>query len=135
MLIEWTTSPNEQDIEFLNARINAETADYGQATPFACFARDSDDTIIAGCNGVCLYGALYTDQLWVDPEYRHQGLAKRLMEEAHDLGHQLGCNIASVQTMDFQNARAFYEKLGYKVDYIREGYRHGASCLFLSKRL
>ena len=40
--------------------------------------RDDDSKIIAGANGFVIYGAIYTDQLWVDKDYRGQGFAKKL---------------------------------------------------------
>jgi GNAT superfamily N-acetyltransferase len=76
--IEYTKNPATSDIDFLTKQINQETSEYGEAYPFAFFMRDDDSKIIAGANGFVIYGAIYTDQLWVDKDYRGQGFAKKL---------------------------------------------------------
>jgi ribosomal protein S18 acetylase RimI-like enzyme len=135
MKIELDYSPEAKDIEFLTAKINEEVKEYGSAFPFAFFIRNKDDQIIAGCNGYIIFGCIYTDQLWVDPNYRHQGFAKSLMEKVHEHGRKQACSMATVCTMSFQNAVNFYKKLGYTVDFERQGYAKDASCLFLRKDL
>ncbi|WP_245611617.1 MULTISPECIES: GNAT family N-acetyltransferase [unclassified Wolbachia] len=55
-------------------------------------------------------------------DYRRKGMGKQLMEEVHDYGREMHCKIATVATMNFQKAKVFYEKLGYKCDLVRPGY-------------
>lgn len=135
MKIERTTSPNTNDIDFLTQQINQETPDFGNAHPFAFFIRNDSGNIIAGCNGSVVYGTIYTDQLWVDPDYRNQGLGKELMESVHEYGREIGCTMATAATMSFQDAREFYERLGYESDFERSGYTNGSSCILLSRGL
>ncbi len=133
--IEKTFAPNSRDIDFLTEKINGETAQYGEAHPFGFFIRDEKGLIVAGANGFVLYGSIYTDQLWVDPKSRRQGLAGQLMEQVHKLGISEGCTFSAVSTMSFQPALNFYKKLGYKVDFERSGYINDSSCFFLKKKL
>ncbi len=133
--IERSINPSQKNIEYLTQKINEETADKGKAYPFAFFIRDDKDMIIAGCNGSVIFGTIYTDQLWVHPLYRRQGLGQQLMEQVHAYGSEIGCHMATVATMDFQNARLFYEALGYQCDFERQGYVENATCLFLKKIL
>lgn len=128
-------NPRSEDVLFLNEQINTETAEYGKAFPFAFFIRDDKENIIAGANGFVIYGAIYTDQLWVAPLHRTQGFARKLMSEVHKYGIQKGCKIATIQTMTFQNAVGFYERLGYKVDHERKGYVENSSCISMVKKL
>lgn len=116
MKIEWTLMPSEQDIHFLTQQINAETPEQGEAYPFAFFIRNDALEIIAGCNGSVIFGAMYTDQLWVHPDHRNQGLGRQLMAQVHDYGREIGCHMATCATMSFQGARQFYETLGYACD-------------------
>lgn len=116
MKIEHTTSPSSKDIEFLLKKINEETVDKGTCNPFAFFIRDDTEQIIVGCSGFVIYGSIYTDLLWVHSDYRRKGMGKQLMEEVHDYGREMHCKIATVATMNFQKAKVFYEKLGYKCD-------------------
>ena len=99
MNIDFKSYPNSQDIDFLTQRINEETSRFGTAYPFAFFIRGNKDDIIAGCNGSVIFGVIYTDQLWVHPDYRKQGLGKKLMKSIHDYGHEVGCTMATVATM------------------------------------
>ncbi|MDN5248437.1 MAG: GNAT family N-acetyltransferase [Wolbachia endosymbiont of Tyrophagus putrescentiae] len=135
MKIEHTISPNSEDIEYLSTKINEESTDKGVSHPFAFFIRDEKESIIAGCSGYVIYGSIYTDLLWVHKKHRKKGLGKQLMKKVHDYGREMHCKIATVATMSFQKARAFYEKLGYKCDFERQGYVDGAICMFLKKAL
>lgn len=135
MKIEHALSPDTKDIDFLTQKINEENADKGTAYPFAFFTKDDRGEIIAGCNGSVIYGAIYTDQLWVHPDYRKLGFGRKLMEKIHNYGRKAGCSMATVATMSFQEAQSFYEHLGYECDFQRPGYAGGAYCLFLRKVL
>lgn len=135
MNLEYTKNPSPSDVDFITKQINLETSEYGEAYPFAFFMRDDDSKIIAGANGFVIYGAIYTDQLWVDKDYRGQGFATKLMAKVHEFGKLEGCKIATVQTMSFQGAQKFYEKLGYLQDFKRTGYVNGSNCIFMRKAL
>lgn len=135
MKLEITNQPLTHDVDFLTQKINEEIpAQYGVAHPFAIFMKTVDGSILAGCNGSIICGVIYTDQLWVHPEYRRKGIARDLMDKVHQYGKQNGCTMATVSTLDFQVPK-FYQKLGYKIDFSRQGYKNGASCMFLSKVL
>jgi ribosomal protein S18 acetylase RimI-like enzyme len=135
MKIEFTTSPQKDDIDFLTKKIDEETKEYGPMPAFAFFFRNKNDQIIAGCNGFVVYGAIYIDQLWVHPEYRKKGIARELMDQVHNYSKELGCTMVTLTTLSFQGAQEFYNKLGYKVDFEREGYQNNSKCIFLSKKL
>lgn len=124
-----------EDVNFLTSQLNQTSKGFEPLFPFGFFIKDAAKQIQAGVNGSMLYGAIYVDQLWVDPTYRHQGLGSRLMEEVHALGRKKGCTMATVCTMDFLGVQKFYEQLGYQVDFVRLGYEKGSSCIFLSKKL
>ena len=135
MRFEINTSPSTRDIEYLTEKINQESMEFGSAYNFGLFVRDEHNTIIGGSNGSVVFGAIYTDQLWVKKEFRGTGLGRKIMEKIHDYARENGCTIATVATMSFQNARDFYEKLEYVVDFERSGYIMGSSMIFLKKNL
>lgn len=134
-MIEFTKTPKAADIDLLTKHINEETAEYGEAYPFAFFIRDDDGSIAAGANGFVIYGAVYTDQLWVRKDHRGKGLAKDIMDKVHEFGKLEGCNIATVQTMSFQGVQGFYEKLGYIQHFKNPGYVNNSHCIFMRKNL
>ena len=133
--IEFTLFPSTTDVDFLTRKINAETREFREAYSFSFFMRDENNQIIAGCNGSVIFGSIYTDQLWVDPDHRKFGWGHKLMEAVHEYGLQNKCSMATVASMSFQGAKSFYEKLGYVVDFERLGYAQGSSCLFMRKEL
>ncbi|KTD19419.1 GNAT family N-acetyltransferase [Legionella israelensis] len=133
--IEFINQPAPSDVELLTKKINEETAEFGEAHPFAFLIRDNEKHIIAGANGFVIYGTVYTDQLWVDPKYRNQGLAKQIMDKVHEFGRLEGCKVATIQTMSFQNAVRFYKNLGYVPDFKRYGYVDNSYCIFMRKEL
>lgn len=133
--LEFTLSPAAADVDFLTQKINLETPAFGDAHPFAFVMRDHQGQIIAGCNGSVIFGSIYTDQLWVHPDYRQRGFGRQLMEAVHAYGRQQECAMATVATMSFQGARSFYEKLGYVSDFERPGYADNTSCIYLKLTL
>jgi GNAT superfamily N-acetyltransferase len=138
MKIKHTNSPNTEDIYFLRDKIREEIAEYRSTEPFGFFIRNEAGEIIYGCNGYITLGAftsIHTNQLWVHPCNRKQGLASMLMEKVHQYGRLKECSIATVITMSFQSAITLYKKLGYKIDLKRKDNIHGASCFFLRKDL
>jgi GNAT superfamily N-acetyltransferase len=135
MDIEFTNHPQSIEIDFLTRKINEETIHFGAAYPFAFLIRDESNEVIAGCNGSVIFGSIYTDQLWVHPHYRNKGFGRTLVNTVHEYGRQNGCTIATVATMSFQEARRFYEKLGYAVDFERKGYISNSSCIFMKRSL
>ena len=135
MKIEFTTSPKYIDIDFITNQINKEATGYGAAYSFAFFIRNDKDKIIASCNGSVVYGAIHTDQLFVEKIHRKQKLGSKLMKAVHEYALLKECKIATVCTMSFQGATEFYKLFGYEVDFERKGYENGASCLFLKKEL
>lgn len=135
MNFEHTSTPASADIDFLTQKINQETPKFGKAYSFGFFIRDDADQIIAGCNGSVVFGSIYTDQLWVVPHHRKNGLGRKLMEAIHDYGRKSDCSMATVATMSFQGAKAFYEKLGYVSDFERQGYTQNSTCHFMRKEL
>lgn len=135
MNIKLNNSPSESDIEYLRQKIDQETPEYSDYSPFGIFIKDINEQIIAGCNGYIIFGIIYTDQLWVDKNYRKSGIARELLNKVHEHGRKNKCNLATVCTMSFQGALDFYKKLGYEIDFARSGYKDESTGFFLSKKL
>lgn len=99
---------------------------------FSIFIKDPKQNAIAGLCGVTIYGCLYTDMLWVDPSYRNQDLGTKLMKEAEKIALSRGCTFATVHTMDWE-ALGFYQKLGYEIEFVRDGYLNDSKMFMLRK--
>jgi len=102
--------------------------------PFAFFIKDARKAILAGVKGVSLYGCLYVDMLWVGPDMRHKGLGSQLIDACEKLGLERHCTFVSLTTMDWE-ALPFYQKLGYEIEFVREGYEKNSKMYLLRKSL
>lgn len=119
----------------LGSGIDSENPNWPNCKPFGFQINSDEGKLIAGCNGFILFGAVHTDQLWVHPLYRKQGLATQLMNQVHTYGLQKECVMATVNTMSFQNALNFYLKFGYQIEFERQGHTNNSTCYFLKKEL
>lgn len=94
-----------------------------------------DGAKLVGCVVVQpFWGQLHIKYLLVEESYRGQGIARRLMEHALEFGKAQNCRFAFVETMNFQ-APEFYQKLGFKIDFVRHGYDRETSFYYLKKDL
>ncbi|NNM44134.1 MAG: GNAT family N-acetyltransferase [Chlamydiae bacterium] len=80
------------------------------------------------------WGALHVKYVYVNENFRGQGLGARLMERAFSYGRENRCPFAFVETMSFQ-ATGFYQKMGFQLELSRPGYAHGTSFNYLKKTL
>lgn len=106
----------------------------GKIQSFGFFIEDSKNGILAGVKGTTYYGCLYVDSLWVSKEHRHKKWGSQLMAAAEKLGRERNCTFATLTTMDWE-ARPFYQKLGYQIEYTREGYENNSKMYVLRKEL
>ena len=76
---------------------------------------DDNGKIIAGCVAkMYCWNVAYIDTLWVDSEYRGNGLGGELLAEIEKTAKARGCYLIHLDTFDFQ-AKEFYEKQGYEL--------------------
>lgn len=135
--ISYKEAASQEEIQVLIDGISNEAftlKGMGKIVPFSFFARDSEGTIIAGIQGSTYYGCLYTDWLFVGPAGRNKGLGTKLMGEAEKLGRERKCTFATLFTMDWE-ALSFYQKVGYHIEHIREGFEKKSTMYFLRKAL
>jgi ribosomal protein S18 acetylase RimI-like enzyme len=85
---------------------------------FAYVAKDNDKVVgIITCKKY--YKELYIDDLIVLEEYRHKHIGSQLIKRVEEDYKDSGIDNINLNTYAFQ-APDFYQKLGYKVEYIRE---------------
>ena len=96
---------------------------------------DKDGKIIAGCTGyIYPWGHMYIDDMWVDENYRRQGLGSNALQEVEKAAEERGCYIITLGTWDFQ-ARPYYLKHGYAVFSLKKDCPKGHEDYELFKRL
>jgi len=102
--------------------------------PFGIFIKDIYQNVLGGVSGFIFYGSMYVDALWVEADLRGKGWGRKLMEAAEKIGKEKGAHFANLNTMDFE-ALPFYQKLGYTIEFVREGYDKGCKMYLLRKPL
>lgn len=102
--------------------------------PVHVFLRDGSGAVVAGLSGHVKWKWLYVAKLWVSEPLRGSGAGRRLMAAAEAFAIEHGATDASLDTFGDQ-ARPFYEKLGYRVFGTLEGFPPGSRQYFLTKSL
>ncbi len=101
---------------------------------FSIFIKDQKQTVLGGISGVTFYGSLYIDSLWIEKTIRRQGWGAKLMREAEKIGKERGASFVTLNTMDWEGL-PFYQKLGYSIEFMREGYEKDSKMYMLRRAL
>lgn len=101
---------------------------------FAFLIKDEKNEVLGGIKGVTYYGCLFIDTLWVSADLRGKGWGTKLMHAAEKLGRERKCTFSTLSTMDWEG-KLFYEKLGYQLEFLREGYEKDSKMYFMRKNL
>jgi GNAT superfamily N-acetyltransferase len=125
----------------LTGRVDEKFSKHGfEATGFdepiirtAFVAKDGET--FAGCvTANILWKTLHIRFMFVEAPYRGKKLGTALIGKALEYGKANGCAVAFVDTLSFQ-ARGFYQKLGFELEFARTGLAHGVSLYYLKKDL
>lgn len=136
MYIRLESNPSYAAQNFLLDGITAEATIYGfpKHTPFAFFLYDDVQEIKGGIKGSNFYGSLYIDYIYIDPLLREQGYGRILLEKAESWALDQHCTFATLTTMNFE-AKNFYLKCGYTIEFEQKGYMNDASMIYFRKNL
>lgn len=96
--------------------------------------RGADGRAIGGATGYTDRGWLYLDCFWLPEHLRRGGLGRRVLWAAEDEARRRGCGDSRLFTYSFQ-ARGFYERNGYAVFGVLEGFPPGHSQVWMRKAL
>ena len=99
-----------------------------------CFAADCGGRIAGVITGRAYYNEIHIGDLIVGEEYRRSGLGSRLVHAVEEAYRGKGYDVVTLTTFGFQ-APAFYQKLGYSIEFIRESRDPKLRKYFLSKKL
>ncbi|RKN76069.1 GNAT family N-acetyltransferase [Paenibacillus ginsengarvi] len=98
------------------------------------YLRDAEDRVVGGLFCETWSYSLYIDMFWIDDSYRNQGCGKAMLAEAERQARELGCIHAHTNTFSYQ-APHFYERMGYEVFGVNDGFPDGIKQYFLRKKL
>ena len=139
-MIEFVCSlePKSEDIDFLTERLDEDACYAVQMPPsqkFGFFIKNGlMRQIVAGCNGIVIFGALFLRQIWVAKEFRGQKYGTKLIHAVEDLARNKKCSMIIVRTMSWQ-AKDFYLKLGYFVEFEQLGFEKNSIMYHLRKNI
>ncbi len=129
--------PTPEELAFLEDRLyeyNRDRTGHDDGQLFAFFVRDEKQEIVAGISGWTWAQACEIRELWVDPAWRRQGYGRRLLEGAEQEARDRGCQVILLESYSFQ-APAFYQKLGYELQWRLKDFPPGYDYSFLVKRI
>ena len=132
-----TDHPDEQEIQMLREHLseyNAAAANSGERCRLALFLHDEQGNMIDGICGRFWEECLEIDTLWVEENWRGQGIGKRLLQTLEREAVSRGCRQITLTTFSFQ-APDFYQQLGYHVFGIFGGFGKGHQKFYLQKRI
>ncbi len=111
------------------------TAAFGprDESPISIVAQ-AGDAVVGGLGGSTHWGWCYIRHLWVQEDWRRQGLGYRLIAEAETQARARHCVGLYVDTFD-PGAAAFYERAGFTRFGEVENFPPGHTRTFLRKRL
>ena len=96
---------------------------------------DEKGNSIAGCLAIMYcWNVMAIDILWVDKQYRGQGLGSILLGDVEREAMEKGCHLVHLDTFDFQ-AKEFYEKNGYSIFGTLEDCPKGHIRYYLKKKI
>lgn len=96
--------------------------------------RDRDGRVVGGVCASTMLRVMYLEALWVAQEHRKQGYGTELVLAAERIGYEKGCITSQTWSLSFQAPR-FYQKIGYQVLGIYDGYPDGITEYILGKPL
>jgi ribosomal protein S18 acetylase RimI-like enzyme len=131
-----TERPNEKDVQELRQHLrdyNMAHANSQNGYGIAIFLRDQQRQMIAGISGWLWGECLEIDFLWVKETLRGQGIGKRLVTALEEAAIERGCRQTTLETFSFQ-APEFYQKLGYNIFGVIEGFGNHFRKFYMQKR-
>ena len=137
MKLEVIENPEQDLVDFLNQKIadfNWEHWEVEERLPLAVQLKNENGDVIAGAAARSFGDWLLLDTLWVSDELRGQNVGTKILNEVESLGKKRGCKRCLLDTLNFQ-AKPFYEKHGYEVQWVQEGYPKTGCKYFMVKEL
>lgn len=137
MILRQVDQTDERIDNFIRGVFSVHSEEHQLVSSFReyCFvAEDDNGNIIGAITGHSLYSEVYISELVVDPGYRGTGLGSKLIGAVEEAFTGKGFDKLTVTTYEFQ-APLFYQKLGFRVEYIREDKEPKLNKYFLVKEL
>jgi GNAT superfamily N-acetyltransferase len=137
MEIETIDSPKQELIDFFQTKIdefNVARWEVKEKVPVAIRVKNKNGDIVAGAAARTFGLWLLIDNIWVCEELRGQNVGSKILIALEDAATQRGCKFSLLDTLSFQ-AKPFYEKFGYTVQWVQNNYPKDGCKYFMVKNL
>ena len=139
MRFELTTKPSTNDAKAISDGIidfNRHTVGlepYEDEIKFSIFVKDNDK-VVGGLRAICYWNTLHIELLWLDQSCRGQGVGEKVIKQAEQFAKENGYEKSFVETTSWQ-AKPFYEKMNYQLQYSIKDRPKGHDSFYLIKEL
>ena len=139
MKFELTTNPSKSDAKAISDgiinfnRLTVGLEPYDDEIKFSIFVKNNE-VVIGGLRAICYWNTLHIELLWLDESCRGQGVGERVIKQAEEFAKVKGYEKSFVETTSWQ-AKPFYEKLGYHLQYSIKDRPKGHESFYLIKGL
>lgn len=116
------------------AEFNAENWDTSTRLQLGLKLENTEGELVAALAGRTFGHWFYLESLWLHRSVRKQGVGTKLLAEAERIAKERGCSFVILDTLDFQ-ARPFYERHGYQVQWTQQNYPFTGCKHFMTKTL
>ncbi|MBC3767136.1 GNAT family N-acetyltransferase [Neptunicella marina] len=137
MNIEVLENPQQELIDYLSHKIsefNWANWEVSERLPLAVQIKNDQGEVVAGAAARSFGDWLLLDTLWVSDELRGQNIGSKILTEIEASGRERGCIKCLLDTLNFQ-AMPFYQKHGYKIEWVQQGYPKTGCKYFMVKEL
>lgn len=137
MKIQVVEQPDQKLMDYFEHQIeqfNLARWEVKKKIPLAIKIEAEDGSIVAGASAKTFGSWLLIDNIWVSESLRGQDVGTKILEHLHEAARKRGCLYALLDTLNFQ-ARGFYEKFGYTVQWTQNEYPKTGSKHFMTKVL
>jgi ribosomal protein S18 acetylase RimI-like enzyme len=135
MNIEIIDDPNQALIDYFDQKIsefNWANWEVNERKHLAVQIKNEQGEVIAGAVARTFGDWLLIKTLWVSEILRGQNIGSQLLAQIEQAGQARGCKKCLLDTLNFQ-AMPFYQKHGYNVEWVQQGYPKTGCKYFMSK--
>lgn len=112
---------------------NASSVSLPDVMPLACSAKLANGDFVGGAVGRTWGECCELQQIWIDPRFRRQGIATRLLAEFETTAIRRGCVQFFLETFSFQ-CPELYLKAGYITSLTIRGFPDAVEKYIMAKR-
>lgn len=137
MQIETIENPSHEMMDFFEDKIaefNHLHWEVKRKIPLVIQAKNANSEVVAGVAAKTFGNWLLIENLWVSENLRGQEMGSKILQQLHQAAIARGCRYALLDTLNFQ-ARGFYEKFGYSVQWTQNEYPKTGCKYFMTKTL